>query len=196
MSGPGFRDATPEELAIAAVAFDSAPVGIIYSEQRVISRANAAFCAMFGLEPEEVVGQPLEMFYPSQADSDRIVENARKPLTSTGLYADERTMMRQDGQLFWCAVSGHSITPHDPFEGIVWCFQDLSRQWNLSGLSPRDREIAILTCEGRTAKEIGRTLQLSPRTVESYLARLKHKLHVRNVAELVSRIRLEQEQSA
>ena len=80
-----------------------------------------------------------------------------------------------------------------PWRGWSGALRDLSQQSNLRELSTRDREIAILTSEGRTAKEIARLLELSPRTVETYLAKLKHKLDVRNVAELVSRIRPEGE---
>jgi PAS domain S-box-containing protein len=174
---------------LASRAFECSPVAMIYTERRVIKRANPAFAEMFELPPDGIEGLEMEVFYPSRADSERVVGNAQGPLRATGYHADERTMQRQSGALFWCAVIGHSLTPDDPFAQIVWCFQDLSRQWNMSGLRPRDREVAILACEGRTAKEIARLLSLSPRTVEAYLARIKHKLSVRNIAELVSRIR-------
>ena len=186
-------DADATAVDFGALAFHSAPIGMVYAEHRVIRKANQAFAAMFELRDDSVEGLALEVFYPSQADSDRIVANVQNPLRSTGHYSDERTMQRLSGTLFWCGVTGHSITPEDPLSRVVWCFTDLSKQWNLSGLAPRDREIAILTCEGRTAKEIARLLDLSPRTVEAYLAKLKHKLAVRNVAELVSRIRPENE---
>jgi PAS domain S-box-containing protein len=174
---------------LASLAFEFSPVATIYTEHRIIKRANAAFAEMFELPDDRIEGLMMELFYASREDSERVVGNAQGPLRMTGYYNDERTMQRQSGRLFWCAVTGHSLTPADPFAKIVWCFQDLSRQWNMSGLRPRDREVAILVCEGRTAKEIARLLNLSPRTVEAYLARIKHKLAVRNIAELVSRIR-------
>lgn len=174
---------------LAALAFEQSPVATIYTEQRIIRRANIAFAEMFELPRDRIAGLSMELFYPSHADFERVASVAHKSLRTTGYHADERTMQRQSGALFWCAVTGHSLTPDDPFARSIWCLQDMSRQWNLSDLSPRDREVAILVCEGRTAKEIGRVLELSPRTVEAYLARIKHKLAVRNVAELVSRLR-------
>jgi len=176
------------EQSIAALAFDHSPVATIYTERRVIRRANRAFATMFGLPSNGIVGLSMELFYPSREDSERIARSADGPLRRTGHHSDERTMQRQDGSLFWCAVNGHSLTPDEPFLRSVWCFQDMSLQWDVSELRPRDREVAILVCEGRTAKEIGRLLELSPRTVETYLARIKHKLAVRNVAELVARL--------
>lgn len=174
---------------LASLAFEQSPVATIYAEQRIIRRANAAFAEMFELPREQIEGVAMELFYPSHQDSERVASNAVGALRATGYHADERTMQRQSGALFWCAVTGHSLTPDDPFARSVWCFQDMSHQWNVSDLRPRDREVAILVCEGRTAKEIGRLLGLSPRTVEAYLARIKHKLAVRNVAQLVTRIR-------
>lgn len=174
---------------LAWLAFEFAPVATIYTERRIIKRANAAFAEMFELPQDAIEGLSMELFYPSHEDSERVAGHAQGALRATGLHADERTMQRQSGALFWCAVSGRSLTPDDPLAQSIWCFQDLSRQWNVSELRPRDREVAILVCEGRTAKEIARLLDLSPRTVEAYLARIKHKLAVRNVAELVARIR-------
>lgn len=174
---------------LAALAFEHSPVATIYTERRIIRRANAAFAEMFELPRDAIEGLSTELFYPSHDDWERVANAAQCSLRETGYHSDERTMQRQNGALFWCAVSGRSLTPDDPFAGSIWCLQDMSRQWNLSELRPRDREIAILICEGRTAKEVARLLDLSPRTVETYLARIKHKLSVRNVAELVTRIR-------
>lgn len=171
------------------MAFEMSPVATIYAENRIIRRANAAFAAMFELPPDEIQGLPLEIFYPSPTDSDRAVRHVQAALRETGYVTDERAMQRRGGGIFWCAVSGHSIDQADPLSRAVWCFQDLSSQWRMSELSPRDREIAILVSGGLTAKEVARMLDLSPRTVETYLARVRHKLEVRNVAELVSRIR-------
>jgi PAS domain S-box-containing protein len=174
---------------LACLAFEQSPVATIYTEHRIIKRANAAFAEMFELPLDRIVGLAMELFYPSHEDSNRVSLHAQDKLRATGYHADERTMQRASGALFWCAVTGHSLTPDDPYAQSVWCFQDLSRQWNVSELRPRDREVAILVCEGRTAKEIARLLDLSPRTVETYIARIKHKLAVRNVVELVARIR-------
>lgn len=48
----------------------------------------------------------------------------------------------------------------------------------LERLSERELEIAVLVSEGRTNQQIARTLQLSHKTVETYLARIFKKLQV------------------
>jgi RNA polymerase sigma factor (sigma-70 family) len=55
----------------------------------------------------------------------------------------------------------------------------------LEVLTPREREVLELAARGLHAKEIGRELGISPRTVEVHKSRVMAKLGVRNVAELV-----------
>jgi DNA-binding NarL/FixJ family response regulator len=55
----------------------------------------------------------------------------------------------------------------------------------LARLSTREREVLQLLAEGRTGTEIAERLSLSPKTVETYRARLVEKLGIRDVAGLV-----------
>lgn len=56
-------------------------------------------------------------------------------------------------------------------------------------LSDREVEVARLVLAGRTHKEIGGQLYLSPKTVEHHVARIRSKLGVRTRAELVAALR-------
>ena len=55
----------------------------------------------------------------------------------------------------------------------------------LARLSAREREVLQLVTEGKTTKEIGRMLSLSPKTVETYRSRLMAKLGIKDVPGLV-----------
>jgi two-component system, LuxR family, response regulator FixJ len=55
----------------------------------------------------------------------------------------------------------------------------------LSRLTEREREVLELVAAGRTSKEIGEQLGISPRTVEVYRSRLMDKLQVGSLPELV-----------
>jgi len=55
----------------------------------------------------------------------------------------------------------------------------------LARLTRREREVLVLVGQGLHAKEIGRALAISPRTVEVHKAGMMAKLGARNVAELV-----------
>lgn len=56
-----------------------------------------------------------------------------------------------------------------------------------STLTPREREVMALICEGKPNKVIAFDLGISERTVELHRSRLMRKLHVRSVAELIER---------
>lgn len=59
---------------------------------------------------------------------------------------------------------------------------------NESKLTNRQMECAKLLMNGKTAKEIARSLGLSPRTVEYYLTNIKLKLECNNKVELVTKL--------
>lgn len=55
----------------------------------------------------------------------------------------------------------------------------------LKRLSVREREVLTLTAEGHTATEIGKLLRLSPKSVDTYRARVMDKLGLKHRSELV-----------
>jgi DNA-binding NarL/FixJ family response regulator len=55
----------------------------------------------------------------------------------------------------------------------------------LSKLSTREREILQLVVEGKSSADIGRTLFISPKTVETYRSRLMQKLGISDLAGLI-----------
>ena len=155
--------------------FEHAPVGLIYSENRVIRRCNLRFAAMFGYGAGSLEGQSLEMLYPSRDEFDTTGQHWVRELRAHGAYADERVMRRQDGTLFWCRVRGQALDSDDPLARAVWSFSDLSGE----------RQVGMLLVEGLTAKEIARRLEISPRTVHAHKDRLMTRFGVRNSLELV-----------
>lgn len=55
----------------------------------------------------------------------------------------------------------------------------------LDCLSRRERQILQLVAEGKTSAEVGATLFLSPKTVDTYRSRMMHKLGIGDLASLV-----------
>jgi DNA-binding NarL/FixJ family response regulator len=52
-------------------------------------------------------------------------------------------------------------------------------------LSPRERQVLHLIAAGKSVAEVGQTLSLSPRTVETYRARMMEKLGIHDLPHLV-----------
>jgi DNA-binding CsgD family transcriptional regulator len=57
-------------------------------------------------------------------------------------------------------------------------------------LSEREREVARLVLEGKTYREIGAAIFISPRTAEHHIARIRRRLGASNRAELLTQLRL------
>ena len=170
------------------LAFLHAPIGLAYAENRVLKRVNARFAEIFGETEAYFENRSFRELYPSESDYDRIAVVGGEIMRQTGRYDDERIMQRLNGELFWCRVRGQSLTPDDPFGRSVWSLSDLSEIRQVINLTPREKQVAALSCQGLTSKEIGRQLGVSHRTVEVYRTRLMGKFEVRNTAELVSKL--------
>ncbi|MCD4851719.1 helix-turn-helix transcriptional regulator [Arthrobacter sp. AK01] len=59
-----------------------------------------------------------------------------------------------------------------------------------SGLSAREREVGRLLLEGKTYREIGDAIYISPRTAEHHVARMRRRLGADSRSELLVRLRL------
>ena len=64
---------------------------------------------------------------------------------------------------------------------------DKQAQQRFAQLSQREREVLGLIVSGLTNKEIGRALDVSPRTVETHRAHLFAKLEAESLAQLIRR---------
>jgi PAS domain S-box-containing protein len=175
-------------------AFELAPIGLVLSRQRLMIDCNQELLAMFGARREQLIGQSFEILYPSAEEFRRTGSRIEAQLDAAGRYADERVMKRlaaRPGEpaLFWCHVSGRALDPAQPHAAGIWAFEDLSAARALKlELTPREREIAALLIEGLTSKLIGRRLDISPRTVDVYRARLMRKTGAATTPDLVKRL--------
>ncbi len=175
------------------LAFDLAPIGLVVSRDRTIVDCNRHLCEMFGAARDQLVGQSFRVLYPSADEYERTGERITPIMNAKGHYADDRIMRRVDGRFkgeaFWCHVTGRAFDRAAPHAAGIWSFEDLSARRSVhASLTPREREIAAQVMLGLTAKEIGRVLGISHRTVEIYRARVMRKYGAGSTAELVRRL--------
>ena len=171
------------------VAFDLAPIGLVLSRNRLMVDCNQKLLAMFGAHRDELIGQSFEVLYPTHDEFERTGARIVASLDAQGWYADDRIMKRASGELFWCHVSGRALDPRHPHAAGIWSFEDLSSRRQIKAdLTGREREIAALLIEGLTSKQIGRKLEISPRTVDVYRARLMRKYSAATTPELVHKL--------
>lgn len=165
--------------------FDHAPIGLLYTKNRIMLRFNPRFAAIFGYSRADLNGQSIALLYPGSDDFEHTGEHWIRELGRHGVFADERIMLRRDGELFWCRVRGQSFNTAEPLARAVWSFSDLSTERPVAALSRRERQVGVLLVEGLTAKEIAQRLEISPRTVHVHKSRLMTRFGVRNSLELV-----------
>lgn len=174
-------------------AFDLAPIGLVLSRNRLMVDCNQRVLAMFGTTRAALVGHSFEVLYPTHDEFERTGARIVASLDRHGCYADERVMKRvggpNQGELFWCHVSGRALDPRQPHAAGIWSFEDLSSRRQLKAeLTAREREIAALLIEGLTSKLIGKRLAISPRTVDVYRGRLMKKYAAATTPELVHKL--------
>lgn len=171
------------------LAWEHAPVGIVMTENRIIRTCNPAFADMFGFKVEDLLDQSFAILYPSYDEYLKVRNLGVDILRETNRYSDERIMARSDGTLFWCRVRGRTLTTEgDPLAHAVWSIADLSHERPVQQLTTRERQLVMYLGEGRTSKEIARIIEISPRTVEAYRAKLLKKYKAANVAELLGKL--------
>jgi len=175
------------------LAFEMAPVGLALSRNRTIMDCNQRLCDMFGATQEQLIGQSFLVLYPSVDEFERTGARITPILNRNGTYADDRIMRRMDGRFkgepFWCHVTGRALNRDAPHEAGIWCFEDLSERRPVKAeLTAREREVAAHLMQGLTSKQIGKTLEISHRTVEIYRARLMRKYKATNAGDLIHKL--------
>lgn len=183
-------DVSSEDLSL--MGFEESPVALMILSRRRVVRVNSELTELFGWERHDLEGQSVRILYPSSLDYEAIGARWIDLLANRQRYEDERFMQKRSGEIFWAKARGRTMTPHNPFELMIWTFEasvDKRRHGVL--LTVREREIAQLIVNGLTSKSIGRLLGISPRTVETHRNAIMRKLDVRNIAELVAKIIVE-----
>ncbi|MEW5882328.1 MAG: PAS domain S-box protein, partial [Pseudomonadota bacterium] len=137
------RDVTQTEQARLQyeAMFNNASVGIAFTRDRVLQHVNPRFAEMLGWPPEELVGQPGAVVWPTPHD---YAEVGRRygPLLARGEAVDfEATVRRRDGSTFLCRLRARAIDPYDPAGGgTIWIAEDVTerREWERALAAARD----------------------------------------------------------
>lgn len=172
------------------LAFENAPVGLVVGRSRILLACNHVFAGMFRGSMDGLVGQSFERLYPTQSDYEETGKRVGMRLAAERSYTDDRVMRRLDGDLFWVRVSGFTYTLDDAHEHTLWVFSELGKaeadgQSLRTSLTPRERDVAALLIDGKTGKEVAKALNISPRTVDIYRARLLRKYDVNSTKRLI-----------
>jgi len=124
---------------------DNAMVGIAFLRGRHFIRVNEKFEELFGYPREEIEGQSTQCLYLNQNAYEQFGEEAYHRLASGDNYEAQLEMVRHDGRVFWCGMSGKAIDADNPKEGSIWLFEDITTQRQNEEHLTRLASIDVLT---------------------------------------------------
>lgn len=169
----------------AALAFEMAPIGVVFTEDRFIRACNATFAEMTGYSAKDLIGRSFRIFYGSDIEFERIRDVGLAPLRASQPYSDERLLRHRDGRDLWCRFRARALSPDAPLARVVMSFGLINDAAPARRLSQREREVLGLIGQGLTSKEIAARLGLSPRTIDDVRGRLIRRYGVRRASDLL-----------
>ena len=168
------------------------PTAVIVARERIMIDCTDRALALFRATRHDIVNQSFAVLYPAQKDFTNTGRRIAPLIAKRVVFSDDRIMRRIDGSHFWVTVCGFGFNPKRPYELALWTFSDLSLKDKHSDLTSlltaRERDVAALVVHGMTSKEIGKELEISPRTVDIHRASLLRKYDVKTTQELIKRL--------
>ena len=107
---------------------NNASIGIMFTRNRVIRRANPAFCLMFGYDAGEAVGVSTRVLYPDEQAYRQLGADAYPQLACGLPFTTSRTLVRKDGTSAWVQMIGYQVDARDPDKGTIWMLEDRTRE--------------------------------------------------------------------
>jgi diguanylate cyclase (GGDEF)-like protein/PAS domain S-box-containing protein len=106
----------------------NASVGIFFTRERVITRANSCFHQMFGYEDGEVLGRSTRVLFTDEQAYLELGAGAYDMLEQGKSFSGEDIMVRKDGTSMWVKVIGYAVNRDEPSQGLIWMIEDRTRQ--------------------------------------------------------------------
>ena len=122
------QQAVPQVLLELRAILENATVGILFTRNRTLVRANPVFARMFRYGDNAYIGLPGRALYPSDAAYEALGAEAGPVLGAGQPFRAEIEMRRRDGSLFWCRLSAKAIDPRRPQDGTIWIMEDVTQE--------------------------------------------------------------------
>ena len=106
---------------------NNAPVGIVYTKDKIITRHNIHFAKIFGFE-SSVINQPARIVFRSDADYAALGKLAGPALGSGQPFHHELELRHQDGRPIWVDAVAYLIDVEHPAAGTIWILADISER--------------------------------------------------------------------
>ncbi|MDD2652169.1 MAG: PAS domain S-box protein [Sulfurimonas sp.] len=139
--------------------FDSASIGILLLQNRVVKEVNDAFCEMTGYAKDDITGLTTRALCESDASYEKIYDYYK--IVEAGAIAGwEQKIVKKDGTIFEAKVRIKAKDEHDTLAGVVATIDDI-------------------TLEKRALEEIKKAKEMAEDTVKvkgQFLANVSHEI--------------------
>jgi diguanylate cyclase (GGDEF)-like protein/PAS domain S-box-containing protein len=147
----------------------NASIGIAFTRDRRFFLCNQRFCEMFGYAPDELIGKPGEVVYPSP-ESYAALGQIAGPLLKDGHQLDlEWQVRRKDGSTFLARLIAKALDTSNPHQGTVWIVEDITEKRRAEEVLQRvlaEQELILDNASVGIAFVRGRAIQRCNRFLE------------------------------
>ena len=106
---------------------ESAPLGILFTRDRVVVQANALVAEMLHCTLDQLIGQPAHTLWPDTESYAELGRLAGPVLAAGERYQAERQARRYDDTIFWCRLSARAIHLTAGAAETLWIVEDISK---------------------------------------------------------------------
>ncbi|WP_415906035.1 response regulator [Neptuniibacter sp. QD72_48] len=122
------QDALNEAAIEQKAILESATSAIVLLKDRVVQQANNKLSELFERPMEDLMGHSTLQWYPDEETFNYIGEYAYGELAKGKVHQQEVQMVKADGTLFWCHLSGKVRDADDLSKGTVWMLEDITER--------------------------------------------------------------------
>ena len=106
--------------------FSASLIGILLIRDGHVVNVNERMGEILGYTQAEILDNDIRMFFPSRKLYRFFVKTYARQLARRDLEQIEYTLMKKDGTMVPCTLSGKAISPDDLSLGVVWVVQDIT----------------------------------------------------------------------
>ncbi len=121
------HQAAQDMLARLEAVLNHAQAGVAFTRLSHFELVSRHFCATFGVQPEQVLGKPTRVIYPSDEAYTALGEQARPAFMANGAYEGELELVRSNGENFWASMRGRAVVPGNLAAGTIWIIEDITQ---------------------------------------------------------------------
>jgi diguanylate cyclase (GGDEF)-like protein/PAS domain S-box-containing protein len=150
----------------------NASIGIFFTRDRTITRANSCFDRMFGYDEGETVGLSTRVLFVDEQAYLELGAMAYDVVLQDKPFHGEDVMVRKDGSPMWVRVIGYAVNREALSQGMIWMIEDRSRkkhdEESLRNALLENQAILDNAVLGIAVVENGRTLRCNRKMEELF----------------------------